>query len=92
MLDQLTVSDLLAPSGGYARLRDEQGMSPEAAFDAIAQRAAGPELRGVIAKYQMTPQGRELLTMLAGWWDRAGLPCPWDNVLELPHGSNESEG
>ncbi|MBA3947837.1 MAG: hypothetical protein H0X37_25200 [Herpetosiphonaceae bacterium] len=77
-------ADLLAPAGGHARLMYHAGMTHEQAYDLVAERAARPEFQAVIQQFQATPDGRALLAQARTYWDREGLPVPWDNVLELP--------
>ncbi|MBA3947082.1 MAG: hypothetical protein H0X37_21290 [Herpetosiphonaceae bacterium] len=78
----LTLSDLMTPGGGHGLLMDE-GMSFEAAYDLIAERAAEPDFQAVLDLYGARPEGREILQLARAYWDKAGLPCPWDRVLDL---------
>ncbi len=79
---ELDLSALMTPAGNWGLLVDE-GMSPEDAYDWIAECAAAPEFQTVLDHYRTRPEGREILQVARSYWDKAGLPCPWDRVLDL---------
>ncbi len=78
----LTLSDLMTPGGGHGLLMDE-GYTFEQAYDIIAERAATPEFQAVLDIYGARPDGREILQLARSYCDKAGLPCPWDRMLDL---------
>ncbi len=78
-------SVLLSPASydGFGGMVDLQGWTRAAAFDELARRAADPAFQALIQQYHTTPQGRTLLALVRRAWDAEGLPCPWDNLLDL---------
>jgi len=71
---------------GLYRLVEYHGMTHADAFDRLAATAALPEFQQMIVGMQATTAGRALLRQTIGYWDAEGLPCPWDNQLDLTPG------
>ncbi|MBA3947081.1 MAG: hypothetical protein H0X37_21285 [Herpetosiphonaceae bacterium] len=88
-----SLSTLLSPHSyaGYGGMVAD-GLTPAQAFDAVAERAATPAFQAMIARFQASAVGRELLVDIRSWWDAEGLPVPWDNVLDMPQVRDASEG
>lgn len=60
-----------------------EGMTPEQAFDQVAERVAIPEVQTVVKRCNASREGQEFLALLCTYWDEIGLPAPWDNRLDL---------
>jgi len=76
------LADAFLISGLY-KLVEYHGMTPEQAFDQLAVTAALPAFQAMITEFEATADGRALLRDTIGFWDKEGLPCPWDNRLDL---------
>ncbi len=75
-------ADAFLPSG-HARLVAYGGRSHAQAFDELAATAALPAFQQMVREFQATTDGRALLRQVRSSWGKEGLPCPWDNVLDL---------